>query len=161
MEEREFNLVFESLCNQTTEFFKSFSCVNPILIIYPSEAEKPLLVPFDETTNKAVLQKATTQICKMASAIAGAFIAETWMSFKKLPEEEEEEKFKDWEEKYDPEQDPTKVQVLVVSLHSRLWTKTGTWKIIEDGEKRSLEEFELLKDKPFISRYFEEYFRVS
>ena len=160
MEEREFNLVFERICNQVTEFFKSSSCVNPHLIIYPSKTEKPLFVFFDETTNKAVLQKATTQICKMVSAIAGAFIAETRMSFKKLSEKEKE-KFKNWEGKYDPEQDPTKLQVLIVSLHSRLWTKTRTWKIIEDGEKRSLEEFELLKDKPFVSRYFEEYFQVS
>jgi len=143
--------IFNELCNSAVKIFHSQDEVMPFIFIFPREGNIVPVIPIKE--DKDMVSKFVQHTCRRVGAFAGAIVSEGWIVTL--------EKGAMWDgtpasKRLD------RVEILQVSLHSRSIDKMKAWKIIRDGETKSLEDY-FGEDCPdtIESRFFGDYFRVD
>jgi hypothetical protein len=121
------------------------------IFIFPKEGNIVPVIPIKE--DKDAVSQFVQYTCHRVGAFAGAIVSEGWAV--KL------EKGAVWDGT-PPSKHLDRVEILQVSLYSKLINRMKTWKIIRDGKIKSLEDYfgEDSSDR-IESRFFGDYFRVD
>jgi len=143
--------IFDGLCKSAVNIFHNEEEVAPFIFIFPKDGEIIPVIPIER--DKEAVSKFVQYTCRRIGAIAGAIVSEGWVV--------QLEKGAIWDGT-PPSKRLDRVEILQVSLHSKLINRMRTWKIIRDGETKSLEDYfgEDSMDR-IESRFFGDYFRVD
>jgi len=142
--------IFDELCKSAVNIFHSEDEVMPFIFIFPKDKGTIPVIPIKE--DKDAVSKFVQHTCRKVGAIAGAIVAEAWAV--KL------EKEAVWDGTPSSKR-LDRVEILQVSLYSKSINRMKSWKIIRDGNTKSLEDYgELFTDR-VESRFFGDYFRVD
>lgn len=148
MEER-IKRIFESLCKSAVSNFYAYDEVAPFIFIYPKDGDM-VAIPISE--DKEGLSLLTQMMCRKIGAIAGGVVSEAWMH--------KMEKGETWDGTL-PSQRLDRVEILQVSIFSKVFTAMKAWRIVRDGNKKSLEVYEETEGMEIQSRFFGDCFRVD
>ena len=143
--------IFDGLCKSAINIFHSREEVMPFIFIFPKDGEIIPVIPIKQ--DKEAVSRFVQYTCRKVGAIAGAIVSEGWVV--------QLEKGAIWDGT-PPSKRLDRVEILQVSLHSKLINKMKTWKIVRDGDTKSLEDYfgEDSMDR-IESRFFGDYFRVD
>ncbi len=142
--------LFDELCKSAVKIFHSEKEVAPFIFIFPRNGGTVPVVPIKE--DKDLVSTFVQYTCREVGAIAGAIVAEAWSVVL------------DKDSKWDgtpPSQRLDRVEILQVSLYSKSVNRMKSWKIIRNGETKSLEDYEELFTDRVESRFFGDYFRAN
>ena len=143
--------IFDELCNSAVKIFHSQDEVMPFIFVFPREGNIVPVILIKE--DKDLVSKFVQHTCRKVGAFAGAIVSEAWAV--RL------EKEASWDGT-PPSKHLDRVEILQVSLHSKSMNRMKAWKIIRDGETKSLEDY-FGEDSPdkIESRFFGDYFRAD
>ena len=143
--------IFMELCNSAINIFHSQEEVLPFIFVFPREGNIVPVIPIKE--DKDAVSRLVQNTCRKVGAFAGAIVSEAWAV--RL------EKEASWDGT-PPSKHLDRVEILQVSLHSKSMNKMKAWKILRDGETKSLEDYfgEDSSDR-IESRFFGDYFKVD
>jgi hypothetical protein len=142
--------LFDELCRSAVSIFHSEEEVAPFIFIFPRNGGNVPVIPIKE--DKDLISKFVQYTCRKVGAIAGAIVSEAWSVT--LPKDAR------WDGT-PPSKRLDRVEILQVSLYSKSVNRMKSWKIIRNGETKSLEDYgELFTDR-VESRFFGDYFRVD
>ena len=102
--------------------------------------------------DKDLVSRFTQYTCKKVGAIAGAIVSEAWSVTL--------DKDRIWDGT-PPSKRLDRVEILQVSLYSKSVNRMKSWKIVRNGETKSLEGYGELFTDAVQSRFFGDYFRVD
>jgi hypothetical protein len=142
--------IFDGLCKSAVNIFHNEEEVAPFIFIFPREGEIVPVIPIKK--DKAAVSRFVQYTCRKIGAIAGAIVSEGWVI--------QLGKGAMWDGT-PPSKRLDRVEILQVSLHSKLINRMRTWKIVRDGESKSLEDYGELYTDRIESRFFGDYFRVD
>jgi len=143
--------IFDGLCKSAVNIFHSEEEVMPFIFIFPKDGEIVPIIPIER--DKEAVSKLVQYTCRKVGAIAGAIVSEGWAVMLG--------KGAIWDGT-PPSKRLDRVEILQVSLHSKLINQMKTWRIVRDGETKSLEDY-FGEDSPdrIESRFFGDYFTVD
>ena len=143
--------IFDELCKSAVNIFHSEEEVMSFIFIFPKEGNMVPVIPING--NKEAVSRLIQDICLKVGAIAGPIVSEGWSVTL--------DKGKSWDETL-PSKHLDRVEILQVSLYSKSINRLKTWKIIRNGETKSLEDY-FGGDSPdrVESRFFGDYFRTD
>jgi len=143
--------IFDSLCSSAVKVFHLHDQVMPFIFIFPKEGRTLPVIPING--NKEAVSRLVQDTCLKVGAFAGAIVSEGWSVTL--------DKGKSWDQT-PPSKHLDRVEILQVSLFSKSINRLKTWKIIRNGETKSLEDY-FGGDSPdrVESRFFGDYFRTD
>ena len=143
--------IFDDLCKSAVNIFHSQDEVMPFIFIFPKNGGIVPVIPIK--ANKEAVSKVVQDICRRIGAFAGAIVSEGWSVML--------EKEAMWDGT-PPSKRLDRVEILQVSLYSKPVNRMKVWKIIRDGNTKSLEDY-YGEDSPdrVESRFFGDYFRAD
>lgn len=147
MNETELKAVFEHLCKCAETIFHTHKEVKPFIFIFPKEAGPVHVIPING--DKDALALLVQYLCQKVGATAGAIVSEAWAVT--LPKEAV------WD-KTPPSESPDRMEILQVSLYSGSLNRMRTWKILREGDRRSLQDCREEFSDRVESRFFGDYF---
>ncbi len=142
--------LFDELCKSAVKIFHSEKEVTPFIFIFPKNGGKVPVILIKE--DKDLVSRFVQYTCREVGAIAGAIVAEAWSVVL------------DKDARYDgtpPSKRLDRVEILQGSLYSKSLNRMKSWKIIRNGETKSLEEYGDLFTDQVQSRFFGDYFRAD
>ena len=142
--------IFDGLCKSAVNIFHNEEEVAPFIFIFPREGEIVPVILIKK--DKEAVSRFVQHTCREVGAIAGAIVSEGLVI--------QLGKGAIWDGT-PPSERLDRVEILQVSLHSKLINRMRTWKIIRDGKTRSLEDYGELYTDRVESRFFGDYFRVD
>ena len=142
--------LFDELCKSAVSIFHSEKEVAPFIFIFPKNGGTVPVIPIKE--DKELVSRFVQYTCRKLRPIAGAIVAEAWAV--KL------EKDGVWDGT-PPSKSADRVEILQVSLYSKSVNRMKSWKIIRNGETKSLEDYGDLFTDRVESRFFGSYFRAD
>lgn len=142
--------IFDELCRSALNIFHSGEEVMSFIFIFPKEGSMVPVIPI--TGDKEAVSKLVQDTCRKVGAFAGAIVSEGWSVMLKQDEM--------WDQT-PPSKRLDRVEILQVSLYSKSLNRMKTWKIIRNGETRSLEDYGELYTDRAESRFFGDYFRLD
>ena len=143
--------LFDELCKSAVSIFHSEEEVAPFIFIFPRDGGMVPVIPIKE--DKDLVSRFVQDTCRKVGAFAGAIVSEAWAA--KLEKEEM------WDGT-PPSKRLDRVEILQVSLYSKSINRMKVWKIVRNGNTKSLEDYwgEAPPDR-IESRFFGDYFRVE
>jgi hypothetical protein len=144
------NEIFDGLCKSAVNIFHSNDEVMPLIFIFPREGDTIPVIPIKE--DKAALSMLVQNVCRKVNAVAGAIVAEAWAI--KL------DNGGMWDGT-PPSKHTDRVEILQVSLYSKSVNRMKAWKIVRDGESKSLEDHGEDSFDQVESRFFGAYFTAG
>jgi hypothetical protein len=143
--------IFAGLCKSAVNIFHSEKEVMPFIFIFPREGEIVPVIPIKG--DKEAASHLVQDTCRKVGAFAAAIVSEAWAV--------NLEKEGMWDGT-PPSKRLDRVEILQVSIYSKSINRMKTWKIVRDGNTRSLEDY-WREDSPdrVESRFFGNYFRVE
>ncbi len=139
--------LFDELCKSAVKLFHSEDEVIPFIFIFPKDGGTVPVIPIKE--DKEAVSRFVQHTCRKVGAIAGAIVAEAWAVTL------------DKDAKWDgtpPSKSLDRVEILEVSLYSKSVNRMKSWKIIRNGNAKSLEDYGKLFTDRVKSRFFGDYF---
>ncbi len=140
--------LFDELCRSAVKIFHSEKEVAPFIFIFPRDGGIVPVISIKE--NKDLVSLFTQYTCREVGAIAGAIVSEAWSVTL--------DKDGIWDGT-PPSKRLDRVEILQVSLYSKSVNRMKSWKIIRNGETKSLEEYGDLFTDRVESRFFGDYFK--
>lgn len=143
--------IFDGLCKCVVNIFHSEKEVMPFIFIFQRNGGMVPVIPIKG--DKEAVSKLVQYTCHRVGAFAGAIVSEAWaVSLEK-------------EAMWDgtpPSKRLDRVEILQVSLYSKSINRMRAWKIIRNGNTKSLEDFwgEESPDR-VESRFFGDYFKME
>ena len=142
--------LFDELCKSAVSIFHSEDEVAPFIFIFPRNGGIVHVIPIKK--DKDLVSRFTQYTCKKVGAIAGAIVSEAWSVTL--------DKDRIWDGT-PPSKRLDRVEILQVSLYSKSVNRMKSWKIVRNGETKSLEGYGELFTDAVQSRFFGDYFRVD
>lgn len=144
---------FESFCETAKGFFYSEEEVASFIFIIGVKAGRLAVlatVPLSEGIYK--FPQSIPLLCKKFNAVAGIVIGEAWIARLKNDEIVLDDIV--------PSKRPDRIEVLQVTLVSKVLNKVRAWEIIREGKKH-LEPLDDGDLNPIYSKFFGDYFNVD
>ena len=143
--------IFAGLCKSAVNIFHSEKEVMPFIFIFQRDGEIVSVIPING--DKEAVSRLVQDTCRKVGAFAGAIVSEAWAV--------NLEKDGMWDGT-PPSKRLDRVEILQVSLYSKSINRMKVWKIVRNGNTKSLEEY-WKEDSPdrVESRFFGDYFTVE